>query len=69
MDTKTWQLKDPTISAKGAKSCTLVNSPNDKVFFTLGSKIEPYANTMIKNNDARAQNPHHVSGQCERLPK
>ena len=41
MNTKNWQLKDPTISAKGAKSCSLVNSPNDKVFFTLGSKTEP----------------------------
>ena len=41
MNTTTWQLKDPTISAKGAKSCSLIQSPNDKVFFTLGSKTEP----------------------------
>ena len=41
METKTWQLKDPTISAKGAKSCALIKTPNDKVFFTLGSKTDP----------------------------
>ena len=41
MITTTWQLKDPTISAKGAKSCSLIKSPNDKVFFTLGSKTDP----------------------------
>jgi len=41
MNTKNWQLKEATISAKGAKSCSLLNSPNDKVFFTLGSKTEP----------------------------
>ena len=41
MNTTNWQLKDPTISAKGAKSCALIKSPNDKVFLTLGSKAEP----------------------------
>ena len=41
MDTKNWQLKDPTISARGAKSCALVKSPNEKVFVTLGSKADP----------------------------
>ena len=41
MDFATWQLRDATISAKGAKSCSLIRSPNDKVFFTLGSKSQP----------------------------
>ena len=41
MNTTTWQLKEATISAKGAKSCSLIQSPNDKVFVNLGSKVEP----------------------------
>ena len=42
MDTSNWQLRDPTISAKGAKSCSLIKSPsNDKIFFTLGAKGQP----------------------------
>ena len=41
MDSKSWQLRDVAVSAKGAKSCALVKSPNEKVFLKLGSKQEP----------------------------
>ena len=35
-------LRDPQVSAKGAKSCQLISTPqNEKVFMTLGSKAEP----------------------------
>ncbi len=35
------QLKDPQISARGAKSCPLLNDNGDKFFFQLGSKANP----------------------------
>jgi hypothetical protein len=35
-----WQLKDTQVSARGAKSCALLDKV-DKVCFTLGSKDEP----------------------------
>jgi len=41
MDVKNWQLKDWTISAKGAKSCSMYKTPNDKVFMTLGDRTNP----------------------------
>ena len=41
MDTSSWQLKDCTVSAKGAKSCSLVKPPNEKVYIQLGTKDEP----------------------------
>ena len=34
-------LKDPQISARGAKSCPILNAQGNKVFFNLGSKSEP----------------------------
>ena len=34
-------LKDPQISARGAKSCPILNAQGGKVFFNLGSKSEP----------------------------
>ena len=34
-------LKDPQISARGAKSCPILNAQGDKVTFKLGSKSEP----------------------------
>ena len=41
LDTSSWQIKDPQISARGAKSCPVLNAEGDKVFFTLGSKSQP----------------------------
>ena len=41
MDFSTLQLRDATISARGAKSCQLVDSKNEKVHMNLGSKAEP----------------------------
>jgi hypothetical protein len=35
-----WQLKDTCVSARGAKSCALLDAAN-KVCFTLGSREEP----------------------------
>ena len=34
-------LKDAQISARGAKSCPIINAQGDKVFFNLGSKDKP----------------------------
>ena len=34
-------LKDPQISARGAKSCPVLKANGDKVIFNLGSKAEP----------------------------
>ena len=42
MDLSNLALRDPQISAKGAKTCQLISTPkNEKVFMTLGSKTEP----------------------------
>ena len=41
LDFASWQIKDPQISARGAKSCPVLNANGDKAFFTLGSKSEP----------------------------
>jgi hypothetical protein len=41
MDFSTWQLRDVTVSARGAKSCALFKPPNEKVCMSLGSKAEP----------------------------
>ena len=42
MNCKNWQLRDPTISAKGAKSCSLVtDAQNTKSYLNLGSKENP----------------------------
>ena len=35
------QIKDPQISARGAKSCPVLKANGDKVIFKLGSKTEP----------------------------
>ena len=41
LDTSNWQIKDPQISARGAKSCPVLKANGEKVFFNLGSKSEP----------------------------
>ena len=41
MDFSTWQLRDCTVSARGAKSCALFKPPNEKVVLSLGSKASP----------------------------
>ncbi len=41
LDTSSWHLRDPQISARGAKSCPVQNAKGEKVFFTLGSKSQP----------------------------
>ncbi len=40
-DTPNWHIKDPQISARGAKSCPVLKANGEKVFFNLGSKSEP----------------------------
>ena len=37
----TYSLKDPQISARGAKSCQLQDKDGKRVHFTLGSRLEP----------------------------
>jgi hypothetical protein len=39
--TTDWHIKDPQISARGAKSCTIQDAEGGKISFTLGSKTEP----------------------------
>ena len=34
-------LKDPQISARGAKSCPILNAQGEKVYFNLGNKSKP----------------------------
>ena len=41
LDTSNWHIKDPQISARGAKSCPVLKANGEKVFFNLGSKSEP----------------------------
>ena len=41
MDFSTWQLRDCTVSARGAKSCALTKANNERVIVNLGSKAEP----------------------------
>ena len=41
MTSSGWQLRDPTVSARGAKSCALVNAKFEKINLTLGSKSDP----------------------------
>ena len=50
MDFSTLQLRDATISARGAKSCQLVNSKNEKVYLNLGSKNEPLSTPFGATN-------------------
>ena len=38
---KAWTIKEPQISARGAKSCTILNSLSDKVIFNLGIAEQP----------------------------
>ena len=38
-----YSLKDPQISARGAKSCQLQDKDGKRVHFTLGSRLEPCA--------------------------
>jgi hypothetical protein len=39
--TTEWHIKEPQISARGAKSCTIQDATGGKIFFTLGAKSEP----------------------------
>ena len=41
MNTTNFELKDPSISARGAKTATLLKGKDEKVFFSLGSKENP----------------------------
>ena len=41
MNTTNFDLKDPSISARGAKTATLIKGKDDGVFLSLGSKLNP----------------------------
>ena len=41
MDFSTWQLRECTVSARGAKSCALIKANNERVIVNLGSKGQP----------------------------
>ena len=61
MDPSTWTIRDPTISARGAKSCMLEDMSREdrKIRFTLGSKDSPiqtpFGATTYNNEEAKRQ--------------
>ena len=64
----TYSLKDPQISARGAKSCQLQNKEGKRIHFTLGSRLEPCttpfgASSWNDENASRKTLDFHLSDE------